>query len=143
MRSKETSLPHPGAVLSAAERLDRLPELGRRVRDLSAIAFQKVPSDTALLFVNLHTHDLLDPTLYDETSQLTRIAGRVALEITERASLECIEDDTRVWFQMYGVNLNLAADGSIESVFDGPGTLEVYYALCEAEGLARPDVLVS
>ena len=58
-------------------------------------------------------------------------------------TLECVEDDTRVWFQMYGVNLNLAADGSIESVFDGPGTLEVYYALCEAEGFPRPDVLVS
>ena len=58
-------------------------------------------------------------------------------------TLECIEDDTQVWFQMYGVNLNLAADGSIESVFDGPGTLEAYYALCEAEGLPRPNVLVS
>ena len=58
-------------------------------------------------------------------------------------TLQCVEDDTRVWFQMYGVNLNLAADGSIESVFDGPGALEAYYALCEAEGLPRPDVLVS
>ena len=27
-------------------------------------------------------------------------------------TLTCIEDDTRVWFHMYGVNLNLAADGS-------------------------------
>ena len=25
----------------------------------------------------------------------------------------------------------------------GPGTLEVYYALCEAEGFPRPNVLVS
>ena len=58
-------------------------------------------------------------------------------------TLECIEDNTQVWFQMYGVNLNLGADGSIESVFDGPGALEAYYALCEAEGLPRPDVLVS
>jgi len=58
-------------------------------------------------------------------------------------TLECVEDHTRVWFQMYGVNLNLAEDGSIESVFDGPGALEAYYALCEAEGFPRPDVLVS
>jgi hypothetical protein len=58
-------------------------------------------------------------------------------------TLECVEDGTQVWFQMYGVNLNLAADGSIDSVFDGPGALEAYYALCEAEGLPRPDVLVS
>jgi quercetin dioxygenase-like cupin family protein len=58
-------------------------------------------------------------------------------------TLECVEDDTQVWFQMYGVNLNLDADGNVESVFDGPGTLEAYYALCEAEGFDRPQVLVS
>jgi quercetin dioxygenase-like cupin family protein len=58
-------------------------------------------------------------------------------------TLECLEDDTRVWFQMYGQNLNLDADGNVESVFDGPGTLEAYYMLCEAEGLPRPSVLVA
>jgi 2,4'-dihydroxyacetophenone dioxygenase len=58
-------------------------------------------------------------------------------------TLECIEDDTHVWFQMYGANLNLDDDGNIESVFDGPGTLEAYYLLAEAEGFERPSVLVS
>lgn len=58
-------------------------------------------------------------------------------------TLEALEDDTHVWFQMYGVNLNLDADGNIESVFDGPGTLQAYYALCEAAGLPRPDVVVA
>ena len=57
-------------------------------------------------------------------------------------TLECVEDDTRVWFQMYGVNLNLDAEGNVESVFDGAGTLEVYRALCEAEGYPPPAVLV-
>ena len=57
-------------------------------------------------------------------------------------TLEAIEDDTHVWFQIYGANLNLDANGNVESVFDGAGTLEAYYALCEAEGLSRPDVLV-
>lgn len=58
-------------------------------------------------------------------------------------TLEAVEDDTRVWFQMYGVNMNLDADGNVESVFDGPGALEFYLAVCEAEGLGRPNVLVS
>ena len=58
-------------------------------------------------------------------------------------TLECLEPDTQVWFQMYGVNMNLDADGNVESVFDGPGTLEVYLALAEAEGFGRPDVLVA
>ena len=58
-------------------------------------------------------------------------------------TLECLEPDTQVWFQIYGANLNLDAEGNIESVFDGPGTLEAYLALAEAEGLGRPNVLVA
>ena len=57
-------------------------------------------------------------------------------------TLECIEDDTQVWFQMYGSNLNLDDDGNIASVSDGAGTLAAYYALCEAQGLPRPNVVV-
>jgi 2,4'-dihydroxyacetophenone dioxygenase len=57
-------------------------------------------------------------------------------------TLQAIEDDTHVWFQMYGANLNLDADGNVESVVDGPLTLAAYYMLCEAEGLPRPTVLV-
>ncbi len=57
-------------------------------------------------------------------------------------TLQCIEDDTRVWFHMYGANLNLDADGNVESVSDGANTLEAYYLLIEAQGLPRPNVLV-
>ena len=58
-------------------------------------------------------------------------------------TLQVVEDDTHVIFHMYGVNLNLDADGNVESVFDGPGTLEAYYLLAEAEGFDRPHVLVA
>ena len=44
---------------------------------------------------------------------------------------------------MYGVNLNLDADGNIESVSDGAGSLTAYYALCEAQGFDRPNVIVA
>lgn len=57
-------------------------------------------------------------------------------------TLVCVEDDTLVRFHMYGVNLNLDADGNVESVTDGAGTLAAYYALCEMQGIARPNVLV-
>ncbi len=56
-------------------------------------------------------------------------------------TLQCIEDDTRVWFHMLGMNLNLDADGNVESVSDGAGTLAHYLALCEQQGLGRPSVL--
>ena len=57
-------------------------------------------------------------------------------------TLTCIEDNTQVWFQMYGCNLNLDADGNIASISDGAGSLAAYYALCEAAGLPRPAVVV-
>ena len=57
-------------------------------------------------------------------------------------TLSCIEDDTLVWFHMYGANLNLDAEGNVESVTDGASTLAAYYMLCEAQGLPRPNVLV-
>jgi hypothetical protein len=57
-------------------------------------------------------------------------------------TLQCVEDGTRVWFHMLGMNLNLDAEGRIESVSDGAGTLAFYLALCEQQGLPRPPVLV-
>jgi 2,4'-dihydroxyacetophenone dioxygenase len=58
-------------------------------------------------------------------------------------TLQCIEDDTHVWFQMYGVNLNLDADGNVEQVVDGPGSLAHYLEMCEDQGFPRPNVLVA
>lgn len=57
-------------------------------------------------------------------------------------TLTCIEDDTRVWFQMYGSNINLDADGNITSVVDGALTLEFYLALCAEMGVPNPPVIV-
>lgn len=57
-------------------------------------------------------------------------------------TLQVLEDDTHVWFQIYGANLNLDAVGNVESVFDGTSTLVNYLSLCEAAGLPRPNVLV-
>ncbi len=45
---------------------------------------------------------------------------------------------TEVLFVMEGVNLNLAPDGSVESVTDGAGTLAAYEALAVAQGFDRP-----
>jgi 2,4'-dihydroxyacetophenone dioxygenase len=53
-------------------------------------------------------------------------------------TLTCVDADTEVWFHMYGANLNLDADGNVESVTVGAGTLAAYYALCEAQGSRAP-----
>jgi EAL domain-containing protein (putative c-di-GMP-specific phosphodiesterase class I) len=91
LRSTEPSLPHPGAVLDAAERLGRLEILGRTIRDRAAEPVDG-NADVGVLFVNLHTTDLLDPKLLSPDAPLSRIAHRVVLEITERASLETVKD---------------------------------------------------
>lgn len=57
-------------------------------------------------------------------------------------TLQCVEDNTRVWFQMYGSNINLDADDNITSIIDGQLTLDFYLAMCEEQGLPRPSVLV-
>jgi quercetin dioxygenase-like cupin family protein len=57
-------------------------------------------------------------------------------------TLQCVEDDTRVWFQMYGSNINLDEEGNITSVVDGPSALDYYLALCKEKGFAEPNVLV-
>ncbi len=91
MRTKDKALATPHALLDAAEKLGRTVELGRRVRDLSARAFERAPRN-AVLFVNLHPRDLLDPELYESTSPLGCVANRVVLEITERTDLDGIRD---------------------------------------------------
>lgn len=91
LRSEEPSLPHPGAVLDAAERLSRVHELGRTIRRRAASAMLAAP-ERGYLFVNLHPTDLLDADLWSTESGLTSIADHVVLEITERASLDMIKD---------------------------------------------------
>ncbi|MDF2694026.1 MAG: hypothetical protein K0S65_2409, partial [Labilithrix sp.] len=91
MRSNEATMPTPGAVLDAAERLGRVHDLGRRVRDCTAAAFG-AHDDGSLVFVNLHAADLLDPHLFDEKAPLTKIAQRVVLELTERAAISDVSD---------------------------------------------------
>lgn len=56
-------------------------------------------------------------------------------------SLQVIEDDTHVWFQIYGSNLNLDDADEVDSISDGASALAVYLKLCEEAGLPRPHVL--
>jgi EAL domain-containing protein (putative c-di-GMP-specific phosphodiesterase class I) len=91
LRSDEPSLPGPGHVLDAAERLGELERLGRTIRQRAA---EPVRDERGIpnLFVNLHPKDLGDPELLDHSSLLGSIADRVVLEVTERASLDDIDN---------------------------------------------------
>jgi EAL domain-containing protein (putative c-di-GMP-specific phosphodiesterase class I) len=88
LRATDKSLPHPGAILDAAERLERIPALGRAVRAQIARTIADSPAERGVVFVNLHVLDLFDKQLSSAFAPLTKVAHRVVLEITERTSLE-------------------------------------------------------
>ena len=91
LRSDEPSLNIPGAIIDAAESLDELTTLGRRIRDRAAEPLTDIDKEISL-FVNLHPRDLLDPQLMDSASRLSQIAPRVVLEVTERSALDAVKD---------------------------------------------------
>lgn len=86
VRTGEPSIPHPGALFEAAERLRRVHEVGGAVRDRAAAFLTRVPSLT--LFVNLHALELTDDSLLSPASALSGHARSVVLELTERSSFE-------------------------------------------------------
>src|SRR4051812_40981435 len=88
LRSGDKSLPHPGAILDAAERLEKIPTLGRAVRAQCAKVIAESPAARGVVFINLHLLDLFDKQLTSPFSPLSKVASRVVLEITERTSLE-------------------------------------------------------
>jgi EAL domain-containing protein (putative c-di-GMP-specific phosphodiesterase class I) len=90
LRTTEERFPHPGALLEAAERLGRVHDVGRATR--AHVAARVLESPAECVFVNLHTHDLLDPDLYEADSPLSKVAEKVVLEITERATLDDVKD---------------------------------------------------
>lgn len=99
----------PGELLHLAEQTNRLSELSRRIRDMVAHDAADLPAD-ALLFVNVHPSDLDDPHLVSPDSPLSRIARRVVLEITERASLEEVDALQSKLFALRSIGFRIAID---------------------------------
>ncbi len=91
VRTAEPTLRRPDLFLGVAERLGRIPEVGRLVRAAVARAAVDAPRG-AELFVNLHGLELNDEQLFAATAPLSQIADRVALEITELVALDRVAD---------------------------------------------------
>jgi quercetin dioxygenase-like cupin family protein len=50
--------------------------------------------------------------------------------------------ETDVWFAIYGANLNLDANGSVETVIDAEFVHQLYLAACQAQGVTAPPVIM-
>jgi EAL domain-containing protein (putative c-di-GMP-specific phosphodiesterase class I) len=109
VRNEEPTLRSPPDLFEAAERLGRLQELGRAVRDRVARTLDEQPM-SALLFINLHAMELDDDSLISADAPLSRHAGRVVLEVTERAPLEKIRDVTARVAQLRALGYRIAVD---------------------------------
>jgi EAL domain-containing protein (putative c-di-GMP-specific phosphodiesterase class I) len=109
LRSNEPTLPSPIAVLEAAERLGRLRDLGRRIRSKATLPMDDAPPE-ALLFVNLHARDLEDNALVSPEQPLCKIASRVVLEITERASLDGVKNARERITELRELGFRIAVD---------------------------------
>jgi EAL domain-containing protein (putative c-di-GMP-specific phosphodiesterase class I) len=91
VRTCEPELARPDLLFSAAEALDMIIPMGRRIRRGVAQLVGSAPEHVSL-FVNVHGGELGDPELYDPESPLSLVAHRVVLEITERWSLDRFHD---------------------------------------------------
>ena len=95
VRSHGNFFAHPGELFDAAERLNRLNDLGRAIRSAVSKTIATNAdriSPAQLIFVNLHPSDLHDTHLFGPDSPLSGFASQVVLEITERAPLDGISD---------------------------------------------------
>lgn len=129
VRNGEPTLRAPDVLFAAAEELGRLHELGRAIR--REVAHTIASSGVVIpVFVNLHPRDLEDDELYSATAPLTKFAGQVVLEVTERASLGSVDD-----FQ--GRLRSLRDRGSRIALDD----LGAGYAGLSAFAQLRPDVV--
>ena len=89
-RTTGDALPGPAALFDAAERLNAVDRLGRIVRE--RLATSPPAARNVILFLNLHPLELADPGLVDSIAPIEMWAKSIVLEITERCSLEGIDD---------------------------------------------------
>ncbi len=129
VRTRSHELPHPGALFGAAERLDRVLELGRVIRSAIARLLPLIPGDE-LVFCNLHPDELLDETLYTADSPLAAEAYRIVLEVTERTALDHVTSIGERVASLRALGYRIAIDD-----------LGAGYAALSALVAIRPDVV--
>jgi EAL domain-containing protein (putative c-di-GMP-specific phosphodiesterase class I) len=109
VRNKEPTLRSPPDLFEAAERLGRLQELGRVIRNRVARTADELPSG-GLLFVNVHALELDDESLFSAMAPLSKHAKSVVLEITERAPIDKIRDVGNRVAQLRALGYRIAVD---------------------------------
>jgi EAL domain-containing protein (putative c-di-GMP-specific phosphodiesterase class I) len=121
LRSRQPVLATPIALIDAAERLRRVPDLGAEIRRAAAAAMARLEPDQ-LLFVNLHPHELADERLFAANAPLSLIARRVVLEVTERALVQDVGELRARMRRLRAMGFRLAVD-DLGAGYSGLSTL--------------------
>ncbi|HEY3356175.1 MAG TPA: EAL domain-containing protein [Polyangia bacterium] len=89
-RPAEATFHSPLELFAAAERAGRVATLGRIVRELSVAPLAQLP-EPALLFLNIHPHELFHSEALEREPALRPWAARIVFEITEGAELDDVD----------------------------------------------------
>jgi EAL domain-containing protein (putative c-di-GMP-specific phosphodiesterase class I) len=109
LRSQHPRLHGPLAVLDAVERCARVPDLGDHVNRLAVAWLRRLPASVAV-FVNTHPAQFADPGVLKSFAPLEPWAGRVVLEITERAPLQDFQGAEAVLAELTRRGFRIAVD---------------------------------
>jgi EAL domain-containing protein (putative c-di-GMP-specific phosphodiesterase class I)/CheY-like chemotaxis protein len=109
VRSSDPSMSQPAALFSTAERLGKIDQLGRAIRDAVVASIPRAASD-ALFFINIHAHELAADDFLQAGSPLAAAASRIVLEITERSSLGHVTDLDRRLHRLRRQGFRFAVD---------------------------------
>jgi EAL domain-containing protein (putative c-di-GMP-specific phosphodiesterase class I)/CheY-like chemotaxis protein len=108
LRTREPGVSGPIAFIELAEKLGRVRELSRAIR--ASVARTAKRTRGVMFFINLHSDDLLDESLYDPASPLTALAPEIVLEITERSPIDSIPDIRARRGRLRDLGFRLAVD---------------------------------
>ena len=108
-RSGSKHIPYPDQLFSAAERLGRVVELGRAIRKIAGARIGELPDD-ASMFVNLHPQELADDRLLEVEGGLVAHAKRIVLEVTERETLDSVDDASGRIAELKAAGFRVAID---------------------------------
>jgi len=101
---------NPGELLSAAEALGRVEDIGRAVRRSIARTLSDQPHRFEPIFVNLHPMELRADLLLRDDEPLLPFASRIVLEVTERAKLSSEKDIAETLRQFRSAGYRIALD---------------------------------
>jgi EAL domain-containing protein (putative c-di-GMP-specific phosphodiesterase class I) len=109
VRCQQKELHKPHVLFNVAEQGERVWPLSRLLRGIAASSVPNMPDET-YMFINMHPLDFGDPKLLEPEPTLAEHAGRIILEVTERATILDRERFPEQLRQLRDIGVGIAVD---------------------------------